>query len=125
MVYTEVMANISNKQARKLTKASTLHYKKSIAADKRTLLGKPETPGDRKHDKRIARKFAVLDELSAKTDKLSRNGQFQEARNIQDNHYAKSNIKLNALFNPKLEKRSDRSENPGPKSGFLSKAKNK
>ena len=120
------MANISKKQQRKIAKSTSLSYKRSIAADKRDLLEKPATPGDRKHDKNLVKRIDAPYKLQGRLDKLSRNGQFKEAANIRANEDAKGDVRINTMISStKLAKASAKADNPGPKSGFLSKAKNR
>ena len=122
MLYTEVMAN-TPKAVRKIANKATLDIKKSISSEKRKLLGKPATNADRQNTKRLNKAADVIGRREDRIDDLSRRGQFEEAANIANRAQTTAGIRLTAMLSPKIDKISARAENPGPKSGFLSKAK--
>lgn len=99
---------------------------RGFKADKEAILGNPDGPVNQKYNKMWSKKTrATENEFNNAETTMGRTGHFREGLNLFKTAQAKSNIRTDAMFNPKFEKMADKAYNPGPKSGFLSKAKNK
>ena len=122
MVYTDVMAN-TPKPVRKVAKNAVVGMKSALKLQKNRTLGKPQTPADRKVIKKSAQKLNKAIRGADREDDLTRRGQFDEARNVANKRMSDAGIRLDAYLTPKMDKRADDAYNPGPSSGFLSKAK--
>ena len=124
MIYTGAMAN-TPKPVRKITKEAVVGMKNALKLQKRKTLGKPQTPTDRKVVKKGTQRLNKVIREYDHEDDLTRRGQFDEARNAENKRMSDAGTRLNALLTPKMDKRADDAYNPGPSSGFVSKAKKK
>jgi len=124
MLYTEVMAN-TPKPVRKVAKEASVSHKGILKSQKRKTLSKPATPADKKYSKKSIQRLEATFRNNDREDAASRRGNFEEATNLANRRMTNAGVRLDAYLTPKMNKRTDDAYNPGPKSGFLSKAKKK
>lgn len=101
------------KQFRRVAKEATLRAKSSAKG----YSPKQKSAVNKMHNEYIRE--------SNRADALRARGQVTEADNIENKKSRNASIRLNAMLSPKLDKKLLRDSNPGPQSGFLSKAKKK